>query len=120
MPAPSRINEDGSRAPPSAEISEHELIAPSATEIESHSSESLPMWEHDRDPPLEVIREHEGALLSYCKSVLEGDQTLREMANGPMEIELTDDAEPSAVTAARTMPYCWQENVKKTAGRLTS
>ena len=38
---------------------------------------------------------------------------LREMSGGEMKIELTDDAVPFAITAARNIPFCWREEVKK-------
>ena len=126
-PAPPRAAEDGFTAPPAGVTSGHELVAPSADETgarlaavgspdpetPSHSPESLLVWDHDHDPPPKIVREHEAALLSCFRNVIDGEQTLREMAGGPMEIELTDDAEPSAVTAARTILYCRQEDVKK-------
>ena len=34
------------------------------------------------------------------------------MAGGPMVIELTDDAVPTALTAARNPPFCWREEIK--------
>ena len=44
--------------------------------------------------------------------------TLREVDGGPMKITLTEDAKPFAITAARKIPFAWQEQVKKELDEL--
>ncbi|KAF0292627.1 hypothetical protein FJT64_009371 [Amphibalanus amphitrite] len=38
---------------------------------------------------------------------------LREMTGGPMRIELKDDARPTAVTAARSIPFAYRDQAKR-------
>ncbi|KAF0302152.1 hypothetical protein FJT64_025761 [Amphibalanus amphitrite] len=76
------------------------------------AASAQPVWEHEYDPSDDVIRGHEAALRQQFKDVFDGNETLCEMAGGPMVIDLTDDAVPTALTAARNIPYCWREEIK--------
>ncbi|KAF0296550.1 hypothetical protein FJT64_006005 [Amphibalanus amphitrite] len=43
---------------------------------------------------------------------------LREMTGGPMRIELKDDARPTAVTAARSIPFAYRDQAKRQLDKL--
>ncbi|KAF0309008.1 hypothetical protein FJT64_019852 [Amphibalanus amphitrite] len=74
---------------------------------------------HDRGSH-DVIRSHEAAIRRHFRVVFDGNDELREMTGGPMVIELTEDAVPTALTAARTIPYCWREQIKSQLDELVA
>ena len=57
-------------------------------------------------------QEHMASMKSSFPKVFD-ISTLREMSGGEMKIELTDDAVPFAITAPRSIPFCWRDEVKK-------
>ena len=57
--------------------------------------------------------EHKAALVALFPRVFGKSDTLREMYGRPMHIQLTDDAQPFSVTAARAIPYSWRGEIKR-------
>ncbi|XP_043217351.1 uncharacterized protein LOC122379318 [Amphibalanus amphitrite] len=72
----------------------------------------LPTWEEDGDPSDEIIAAHAAAIVTHYPRVFSSDGPLREMDGGSMVIELREDATPTAVTAARPVPYAWRADIK--------
>ena len=103
---------------PAPSVAERDGALAAASEAPQQSLSALPVWEHPYDPPEDVVRQHEEELMSHFQRVFARDGTLREMVGGPMQIELTDDAVPSAITAARTIPYCWRDSIKRQLDEL--
>ena len=50
--------------------------------------------------------------------VFDIDRPLREIIGGPMKIVLNDDAQPFAVTAARSIPFAWRNKAKDQLDKL--
>ncbi|XP_068233432.1 uncharacterized protein [Palaemon carinicauda] len=73
---------------------------------------ALPRWPHKRDPREAERAEHAASIISAYPHVFDASATLREMQGGPMRIQLSADAHPFAVTAPRTIPYCWRWDIK--------
>ncbi|XP_068239977.1 uncharacterized protein [Palaemon carinicauda] len=73
---------------------------------------ALPRWPHNRDPTEAEHAEHAASIISVYPHVFDASATLREMQGGPMRIQLSADAHPFAVTAPRTIPYCWRSDIK--------
>ncbi|KAK3854724.1 hypothetical protein Pcinc_038818 [Petrolisthes cinctipes] len=72
----------------------------------------LPRWPHNHDPTEAEREEHVKTIIKAFPRVFDTSHTLREMNGGPMRIELTDDAVPFAVTASRTIPYSWRDDIR--------
>ena len=72
----------------------------------------LPTWDEDGDPSEETIAAHAAAIVAHHPRVFSAEGPLREMDGGPMAIELRKDATPTAVTAARPVPYAWRADIK--------
>ncbi|KAK3868203.1 hypothetical protein Pcinc_026391 [Petrolisthes cinctipes] len=72
----------------------------------------LPRWPHNHDPTEAEREEHVKTIIKAFPRVFDTSHTLREMDGGPMRIELTDDAVPFAVTASRTIPYSWRDDIR--------
>lgn len=96
------------------------LVREGATASPSDTTSSLgrpppvvPRWPHTRDPTSAERAQHKVGLIAAFPRVFGGSGTLGEMSGGPMRIQLTDDAQPFAVTAARAIPYSWREDIKK-------
>ncbi|XP_064111293.1 uncharacterized protein LOC135218773 [Macrobrachium nipponense] len=73
---------------------------------------ALPRWPYSRDPTEAERTEHASSIISAYPHVFDASATLREMQGGPMRIQLSADAHPFAVTAPRTIPYCWRSDIK--------
>ena len=76
------------------------------------SAGGLPTWTSDADPSEETVAAHSAAIVAHYPRVFSVDGPLREMDGGSMVIELREDATPTAVTAARPIPYAWREDIK--------
>lgn len=50
--------------------------------------------------------------------VFDVNRPLREIIGGPMKIIINDDAQPYAITAARSIPFAWRDKVKEQLGKL--
>ena len=127
-PAPRRAKstppEGGAeRAAPSGRSCQTDSAAPAETSggepgklpagrAEKMARVELPSWTSDADPPEEVRAAHAAAIIAQYPRVFGSDTTLREMAGGPLVIELQADACPSALTAARPVPYGWRDEIK--------
>ena len=81
-------------------------------------AESLPTWDKDDDPSEETVAAHAAAIMAHYPRVFSADGPLREMDGGPMVIELREDATPTAVTAARPVPYAWRADIKSQLDEL--
>ena len=82
---------------------------------------TLPTWDPAwGDPTEQQIGEHRAALLRAFPRVFNSDPPLRPMTGGPMRIELTPDARPVALTAARNIPYAWRDDIKHQLDELES
>ena len=87
---------------------------------QSSAEAHLPTWPHDFDPSEEQRAEHASAIIAAYPEVFGSSPTLRAMSGEPMRIELTADAQPYAVTAARPIPYCWREEIKTQLDELVA
>lgn len=76
------------------------------------SAAELPSWPHAYDPTPSQRENHAKAIMKAFPRVFSASSSLREMEGGPMQIHLTNDARPFAVTAPRTIPYAWREDIK--------
>ena len=75
---------------------------------------SLPTWDPRKGDPTPAQRQqHLDALKEAFPRVFNTQSPLREMAGGPMRIELKPDARPYAVTAARNIPHAWKDDIKR-------
>ena len=81
---------------------------------------ALPTWPHDYDPTEQQRAEHAAAIMAAYPEVFGQSDTLRAMAGEPMRIELSADARPRAVTAARAIPYSWRDEIKAQLDDLLS
>ena len=89
------------------------------TSQESQDTGPLPSWDPTLGEPSEQQRQaHLASLKEAFPRVFNTAPPLREMAGGPARITLTDDARPSAATAARPIPYSWQEDIKRQLDEL--
>ena len=81
---------------------------------DSPDSAPLPSWDPAMGEPSETQRQsHLAALKNAFPRVFNTAPPLREMAGGPARIVLEEDARPHAATAARPIPFSWQEDIKK-------
>ncbi|XP_045137194.1 uncharacterized protein LOC123519755 [Portunus trituberculatus] len=76
------------------------------------SSAELPSWPHAYDLTPSQRENHAKAIMKAFPRVFSASSSLREMEGGPMQIHLTNDARPFAVTAPRTIPYAWRQDIK--------
>ena len=76
-----------------------------------HKREDPPICK-DKHPSRKVREEHAKLLKSTFSSVFDTSKQLKPMKGEPMRIELREDAIPYAVTAARSIPFAWKEQVK--------
>ena len=78
-----------------------------------------PIWhEGQGEPSVEVKQQHLNMLKDAFAEVFDVNRPLREMFGGPMEIVLNDDAQPYAVTAARSIPFAWRDKAKEQLEKL--
>ncbi|MPC75281.1 Retrovirus-related Pol polyprotein from transposon opus [Portunus trituberculatus] len=70
----------------------------------------LPRWPHNREPTPGEQATHASEIIALFPKVFD-TTTLWEMS-GAMRICLVDGAQPSAVTAARPIPYSWRGEIK--------
>ena len=111
-PATRRKTDPASDSPTSASVTGERCQDPSRT--------VLPTWPHDFDPSDEQVADHAAAIMAAYPEVFGSSPTLRAMSGEPMRIELTADAQPHAVTAARPIPYCWREDIKSQLDELVA
>ena len=84
------------------------------TARDSPASAPLPSWDPAVGEPSEAQRQsHHAALKDAFPRVFNTAPPLREMDGGPARIVLEEDARPHAATAARPIPFSWQEDIKK-------
>ena len=96
-----------------------EPVRPADTRVNDRSG--LPSWDSAcGDPTQDQIREHMTALQSAFPRVFNSEPPLRQMSGGPMHIELTPDARPVAITAARNVPHAWRDEIKRQLDDLVS
>ena len=89
------------------------------TSQESQDTGQLPSWDPTLGEPSKQQRQaHLATLKEAFPRVFHTAPPLREMAGGPARITLTDDARPSAATAARPIPYSWLEDIKRQLDEL--
>ena len=75
-------------------------------------------WPHTYDPTPQQRAEHAAAVIKAFPNVFGASENLPAMAGGSMAIELADGARPFAVTAPRTIPYNWREEIKSQLDEL--
>ena len=76
------------------------------------SSNKQPPVCSNKQPSPEVIQQHRKLLRSTFKSVFHENE-LKPMKGKPMRILLRDDAVPIALTAPKSIPFAWKDNIKK-------
>ena len=93
---------------------------PSGTHQSSQPDRSVyPSWDDKcGDPTPSQRAEHLAMLQSAFPRVFDTTGHLREMTGGPMRIELEEDARPSAITAARTIPFAYRDAAKRQLDKL--
>ena len=73
-----------------------------------------PTWDDRRgQPSLHERKQHFEAMKEAFPRVFDVTSTLRKMSGGPMDIKLTEDARPTAVSTARSIPFCWREDIRR-------
>ena len=95
-----------------------ELRDPPAAAL--RTTQSLkPEWDDRRgQPSARERKEHFAALKKAFPRVFDVASSLREMSGGPMEIQLTEDARPTAVSTARSIPFCWRDDIRRQLDEL--
>ena len=83
------------------------------------SEKRPPTWSANKGQPTEEDRaQHFSEMKQAFPRVFSSSDTLRIMEGEPMKIELREDAVPFAITAPRTIPFCWREQVKQQLDEL--
>ena len=78
-----------------------------------------PTWDESRGvPSAEERRKHFSAMKEAFPRVFDVTSKLRKMSGGSMAIELTEDATPVAVSTARSVPFCWRDDIRRQLDEL--
>ena len=86
----------------------------SVTQEASQTHPLKPKWDDKRgQPSLQERKEHFSSMKKAFPRVFDVTSTLRKMSGGPMDIQLTEDAKPAAVSTARNIPFCWREDIRR-------
>ena len=86
---------------------------------EPATSGLLPSWDPSQGEPSEAQkRSHLAAIKAAFPRVFSTKPPLREMTGGPARITLMEDARPYAATAARPIPFSWQDDIKRQIDEL--
>ena len=93
---------------------------PRSTQQDSRPVRSIyPVWDDKNGEPTPQQRaEHLAMLQDIFPRVFGTTGPLREMSGGPMKIELQDDAQPFAITAARAIPFAYRDQAKHQLDKL--
>ena len=93
---------------------------PRSTQQDSRPVRSMyPVWDDKNgDPTPQQRAEHLAMLQDIFPRVFDTTGPLREMSGGPMKIELQDDAQPFAITAARAIPFAYRDQAKRQLDKL--
>ncbi|KAF0304534.1 putative G-protein coupled receptor No9 [Amphibalanus amphitrite] len=78
-----------------------------------------PTWDESKGvPSAEERRKHFSAMKEAFPRVFDVNSKLRKMSGGSMAIELTEDATPVAVSTARSVPFCWRDDIRRQLDEL--
>ncbi|KAF0292354.1 hypothetical protein FJT64_001016 [Amphibalanus amphitrite] len=78
-----------------------------------------PTWDASKGvPSAEERRKHFSAMKEAFPRVFDVTSKLRKMSGGSMAIELTEDATPVAVSTARSVPFCWRDDIRRQLDEL--
>ena len=78
-----------------------------------------PTWDKSRGvSSAEERRKHFSAMKEAFSRVFDVTSKLRKMSGGSMAIELTEDATPVAVSTARSVPFCWRDDIRRQLDEL--
>ncbi|KAF0296694.1 hypothetical protein FJT64_005863 [Amphibalanus amphitrite] len=78
-----------------------------------------PTWDESKGvPSAEERRKHFSAMKEAFPRVFDVTSKLRKMSGGSMAIELTEDATPVAVSTARSVPFCWRDDIRRQLDEL--
>ncbi|KAF0307226.1 hypothetical protein FJT64_002310 [Amphibalanus amphitrite] len=78
-----------------------------------------PTWDASKGvPSAEERRKHFSAMKEAFPRVFDVTSKLRKMSGGSMAIELTEDATPVAVFTARSVPFCWRDDIRRQLDEL--
>ncbi|KAF0296700.1 Nucleoprotein TPR [Amphibalanus amphitrite] len=78
-----------------------------------------PTWDESKGvPSAEERRKHFSAMKEAFPRVFDVTSKLRKMSGGSMAIELTEDATPVAVSTARSIPFCWRDDIRRQLDEL--
>ncbi|KAF0293403.1 Protein SMG9 [Amphibalanus amphitrite] len=78
-----------------------------------------PTWDASKGvPSAEERRKHFSAMKEAFPRVFDVTSKLRKMSGGSMAIELTEDATPVSVSTARSVPFCWRDDIRRQLDEL--
>ncbi|KAF0302759.1 hypothetical protein FJT64_025170 [Amphibalanus amphitrite] len=78
-----------------------------------------PTWDASKGvPSAEERRKHFSAMKEAFPRVFDVTSKLCKMSGGSMAIELTEDATPVAVSTARSVPFCWRDDIRRQLDEL--
>ena len=73
-----------------------------------------PTWDESRGvSSTEERRKQLSAMKEASSRVFDVTSKLHKMSGGSMAIELTEDATPVAVSIARSVPFCWRDDIRR-------